>query len=166
MAGIKDSSLNVVKCQILANPEARNSFDRAVTLYKDYIVQNRDNTATASFQIAAVHTAAPTDSDEVEDRYYTAIEYRQLPKKQKEKLHKLRSNRKGKRKYSNSEGHSSYRPPHKKQLKQQIASIVADILDARDNGSVATRDEATGSSTGSNRNHPALTRQSGLPKRK
>ena len=83
MAGIKDSSLNVVKCQILANPEARNSFDRAVTLYKDYLVQHRDNTTnTASFQIAAVHTAAPTESDEVEDRYYIAIEYRQLSKKQ------------------------------------------------------------------------------------
>jgi len=159
MAGIKDSSLNVIKSQILANAEVRQDFDKAVNLYKDYIHQEKTHT-TPTFQIAAVHAEVPQQSDQqVEDRYYTVKEYQKLSDDQKEQLRQMRMKRGKKRK--GGRGGEGRKPNHKR-FKHQIATIVAEIMDSRDRG---TGDTET-PSTISNRDHPALTRQSGNPKRK
>ena len=61
-------------------------------------------------------------------------------------------------------GRSEYKRKDHKRLKHQIAAIVADIMDEkeRDRGNV----DSTSSSTISSKDHPALTRQGGIPKRK
>ena len=115
---------------------------------------------TPSFQIAAVHAEIPRQSDQqVKDRYYTVKEYKKLSDDQKEQLRQLRLKRGKKRKGGRS---SEGKTPAHKRLKHQIAAIVADIMDSRDRG---TGDSDT-PSTISSKDHPALTRQSGIPKRK
>ena len=184
MAGIKDPTLTVGKSQILATPDIRNNFDRAVILYKDFITQSETH-KNPDVQIAAVtlYTAANSNASSqnnntagiVEDWYYTKFEYKKYPQEQRDKLRLLHDKRGYKRKEALSNNCSSY-GTHKssntnqanKQFKWQIASIVAEVLEQRNlvpEEISHQAPEGNGANTTSNWNHPALTRQSGNPKR-
>ena len=146
MSGIKDSTLNVIKSQILANAKVRQDFDKAVSLYKDYIHQEKTN-HTPTFQIAALSASVAKPSDQqVKDRYYTVAEYKKLSEEQRDQLKLMREKRGKKRKG----GRSRYKKDHKR-LKHQIAAIVADIMEekVRDRGNV----DSTLNSTISNKDH-------------
>ena len=174
----------MVKSQILATPEIRNNFDRAVILYKDFITQS-DTHKNPDVQIAAVtsYTTANNNTSSqgnntagiVEDRYYTKFEYRKLSQEQRDELRRLRGKRGYKRKGAPSDNRSSY-GTHKssnsnqanKRFKRQIASIVAEVLEQRNLVPEEPSIQAPGGNGAhntSNRNHPALTRQSGNPQR-
>ena len=159
MSGIKDSTLNVIQSQILANAKVRQDFDKAVSLYKDYIHQEKTN-HTPTFQIAALSASVEKPfNQQVEDQYYTVAEYRRLSEEQREQLRLLREKRGKKRKG----GRSGFKRQDHKRLKHQIAAIVADTMEEkRDRGNV----DKESNSTISNKDHPALTRQGGIPKRK
>ena len=84
-------------------------------------------------------------------------EYSKLSDNQKEQLRQVGLKR-GKKRNRGRSGEG--RKPNHKQSKHQIATIVAEMMDTRDRG---TGDTET-PNTISNRDHPALTRQSGNPK--
>ena len=170
MAGIKDPNLRIIKSQILSSAEHRNNFDMAVTLYKDFIIQDASD-KTPTYQIAAVgsyNTASKNESgnQEIEDRYHTKQEYQKLTRSQREKLRNIRQSR-GRNstndRRKSGKGDRSDRPTNKR-FKRQIAAIVAEIL--QDNHGDNHQDPEVTPNPNSNRNHPALTRQSQGPQRK
>jgi hypothetical protein len=98
LTGIKTKILDHVKAQILSNADLRNSFDKCVNLFQDFISQT-DAYNTREVTIAAFQAKTPstkvagkvdtTNNDvdmTIEDRYYTRAEYDGLTPPQKRGL--------------------------------------------------------------------------------
>ena len=156
MHGIKTKELDAAKAQILASPILQNKFDACVDLFKGFIAQAKNQNATLNISLADTNPSNPRDrrrdrpnrhhngkrkrdddtSDEVEDRYYTPKEYNELSHKQKEKLKKLRLKR-----------------------ERKVAQAVTEIADLKKQLS-EMKATAADKDKSSNRNNPALTRNS------
>jgi hypothetical protein len=111
--------MDVVRLQVLANPEIQTDFDRVVSMFKDFIAQRGSNPGSRidSAQIAATKDRGGKGKNKrdrgggsgrnrredkrarisavVEDRYYSKDEYNRLSKEDKQKLHQLRRGRGG-----------------------------------------------------------------------
>lgn len=106
--GIKTTELDVCKAQILASPALQQNFDECVTLYKDFLRgRSKDPTLNIS------ELATTTESEVVEDRYYTRAEYEKLTTKQRDYLRSLRKER----------GHKRYQDPGKSAKKKHNRAI-------------------------------------------
>ena len=164
MAGIKTKDLDSVKTQIMASATLRSDFQGCVTLYKDFIAQNK-STMNPSLTISAVLTGKRKhkggEDRDIEDRYYTNKEYAKLPPHLKHKLKKLREAR----------GHvvKGKRPDKEKQKENIIAGLnrtVSSIKTALDglglqdtNSQDSDKETEDDNKGGGNRNNPALLRQ-------
>ncbi|HSN24564.1 MAG TPA: hypothetical protein VLS45_10470 [Methylomicrobium sp.] len=163
LTGIRTDKLNIVKSQVLANPDLSCNFERTVNLFKDYIAQTKSLQSSSgnSASIAGVHADSKkkkgTDGKDnkkwdhaqisqvkVQDRYYTKEEYNKLSKEEKKALHEMRKKRKGDSSVSSVEARIAA-------LETQVASAKID-----DDSSVKSDQQATPSV--SNRNNPALER--------
>ena len=92
-AGIKTSELDVPKGQIMASAQLCQDFEGAVRTYKDYITQKGlDNKDVRN--ISAVHReSTKSKPSKIEDRYYSAKEYKTLTPDQRMELKRLRDAR-------------------------------------------------------------------------
>ncbi len=168
--GIKTRDLDSVKTLIMADHELKSNFDRCVTLYKDYITGMKTSNEPRQLNVSEMG-ARPYNKNRqggggklkeedlkdirVEDRYYTAQEYRKLTPKQKSKLRLLRDKRGGG--VNGKRGAPGSNVKLSKSSIQELATAVSQVRfeDEREEGS----DTSETNNDKSNRNHPALTRQ-------
>ena len=189
LKGIKSNTLEVPCGQILAKG-SRCTFDEAVRIIKDFMVNKGltgSQEARDSRQIADVGTSrggsnrgrrgrnggTAQASAVVEDRYYSAEEYKKLSNDQKLALKRKReergqTGRRGGRNGSNGGGSNDGDgdKPQKRtkydqdQVQAMISSMVsAAISSSKTDGEDGEVDESNSASTG-NRNHAALTKSS------
>lgn len=159
MDGIKTDSLNAVKTQIMAQASLRSDFDSCVTLYKDFISQNKKgnkelNVSEVRVKPKSTGGGETKTSNDVPDRFYTPAEYSKLTKEQKSKLYEKRKARgggTGTRDPKRMKGNQS----ESKTVKQLTRRIAA-LEKVNDDNTDSTDDD--GKADG-NRKHPALTRQ-------
>ena len=105
LGGIKTTTLDSVKANVMSNAVLRSDFDATASLYKDYIEQMKASTPMKEAHIAAIDIKdkrkydAHADVDGVkpdmtmDDRYYSATEYQKLTAEQKAGLFKRRQQR-------------------------------------------------------------------------
>ena len=170
--GVKTKEYDSIKAQILSDATLRNSFDRCVNLYQDYIHQMQQQ-GVATSNLSAVGTrAGEQDGSErspdkkrvtftihekdVKDRYYNAKEYSQMSPNGRKKLKRIREDR----------GHaSSKKKKGNDQPDRYIQALATSIASAMADKGTDTQDDASGAGsnnqTTSNRDNPALTRQRG-----
>ena len=149
--GIKTPKLDTIKATILSSSEYRNSFDRCVTLYKDFIKQSEGQ---LDMNVSTVKQDKPQDKQKgkkkvsydtkVVDRYYKREEYQKLTADQKYKLRQLRL----KRKHGSDDKIAS--------LEAKIAALEVENGKKSEDGSAPGSDE---DKSDGNRDHSALTRQ-------
>ena len=83
MESIKTKSLDAAKAQIMANADLRTDFNACVTLFKDFIAQERSANGTER-QIAAATSAGGGDNDY--NRYVPDPEWQGLSQDEKDKF--------------------------------------------------------------------------------
>ena len=81
MEGIKTKALDAAEAQIMANANLRTNFNACVTLFKDFIAQERSANGT-EWQIAAVNSAG--GGNNTDDRYVPDSECQAMPKYEKD----------------------------------------------------------------------------------
>jgi hypothetical protein len=173
--GIKTDKLDSVKTRIMSDPQIMKDFDRATSLFKDFIAQRKSLLGPSSSQIAGVGTGKQAGNDgnggrkgkgkrkaqtagvEVKDRYYSPKEYAQLSSEEKNQLRELRNKRR--RTDGDDKGKQTWQSQIKS-LNTQMQALVASVHGQDDND---TGDGGSGDSTVqiSNRTNPVLTRQRG-----
>jgi hypothetical protein len=179
LAGIKTSSLDVVKSRIMSDATLRSNFDACVNLFQDFLKQT--NATVKEVTIAAVKSGkqkelkgdqSVTPDMSVEDRYYTQKEYQSLSAAKKLAL-KLKRQKRGNN--GGKHGNKNESKKRKKELvdlSQRTIKAIASALrpgpsenDSDDSDDSAEEDEELpmkppskkGKQT-SNRTHPALRR--------
>jgi hypothetical protein len=189
MAGIKTDALDTVKTALLAGPALRKNYPDVVTLYGDFIKQQKIESASMNVSDAHItrcHNgpASVEGSDceasyygVVEDRFYNHAEYRTLSPDQKNELRLKRKHRggddngrnKGNDRRSNGKRvHEDERKKDKNTIKYLTRIISAlsckthDPESSSDEASVAS--EASDPPVKSNRTNSSLTRQKGSRK--
>ena len=160
--GIKTDRLDSVKTRIMSDQTLRNSFDDCVILFKDFIAQ-ASSMKNPTLEIAAFKTN-PQQGDtnrvtknkrqletNVEDRYYTKIEYQKLSADQKQALYELRKGRK--------KTNAKKQPSQFNKLERKIAALQIK-LDSLGDATVSSQQQDRDDNTAptSNRNNPALQR--------
>jgi hypothetical protein len=86
MESIKTKALDAAKAQIMANAKLRTNFNACVTLFKDFIAQERYNQAT-DWQIAAVEgSGGAGGGNNTNDRYLPDPEWQAMPKDERDKI--------------------------------------------------------------------------------
>ena len=163
LEGIKFGGLDVVKTQILANAGLRNSFDRCVSLYKDYICQMKSSNPSE----LNISDTTTTDSDVkpvgkaiVEDIYYPPNEYKKLSDEQKLALMDARKARGHEGRGSGKRQKTNHKTVAK--LQRTIAKLKTALSKSNDDStSESSEDEIEDSKPAAkgNRNNKALTRQ-------
>jgi hypothetical protein len=165
LGGIKTEALNAATSTILSTNEYLHNFDAAVNFIKSYMNQHNDQFqrgGTATRNIAEVSTRP---NSKIEDRYYSAEEYKKLTVEQREELRQKRSKR----------GHkpgskSSKVPPNKKskfdrqvaQLTKQVSALTEKLEAQSKVPNVVSTDMSTSTTElteQTNRSNPALSRQ-------
>ena len=137
LAAIKTDKLDAVKLQVNSNVELRNDFDKTVSLFKEFIGQNKAMSGGSSLHIAEVTTdkykgkkhggyqgngERKIQASEVEDRYYKRSEYKRFTEDAKLKLKRLRQ----KRGHDGRDGGRDEERPSKKQRKfdRQVSALT------------------------------------------
>jgi hypothetical protein len=127
MAGIKTDTLDTVKAAVLAIPSLHTNYPDAVTLYGDFIKQQKIESASMNVSDAHItrrHSgpASVSGSDYeasydgvVEDRFYKNTEYRTLSSDQKNELRLKRKHRGGD---DNSRSKGDYRRSNCKRVRE------------------------------------------------
>ena len=127
------ASVAAAKTTIEATPAKRCDFEEAA----DFLILNApaNRAMNQEHRIAAFYVDDNLDNVKVDERFYTAQEYRELSNRQKQKLKQLRDQRgddaKGKRKKSNQNKGSNHTKRFKqmvkenKSLKQRISALEA-----------------------------------------
>lgn len=160
LGGIKTKDLESATSAILARSELQDDFDAAVSFIKSFINQNKSTRGPNVRTIAAIDKTAGTTN--VEDRYYSAEEYKKLTVEQREELRQKRSKRGHK---PGSKSSKVIGNPNKKtRYDRQIAALTASVSQLVEQNSakkdipdvVSTTDNSTDSSKQSNRTNPAL----------
>jgi hypothetical protein len=178
--GIKSKALDSVTTRIMSDEGLIANFDQCANLYKDFLQRDSDRNTPSISQISEVKSSSKDNrssqgkqshgkgssnkrsdgnskkrNGNVEDRYYSHGEYMKLTSDQKAELAKLRDDRdpdrKKKRKHEGNGGKTI------KDMSRTIASLAATI--AKNNGVEGDEESVSTAEEGSNRNHPALTRQ-------
>ena len=172
--GIKTDKLDSVKTRIMSDPDIMKDFDRATSLFKDFIAQRKSLLGPSASQIAGVTTnkqasnngdgsrkgkgkrKAQTAGVEIKDRYYSPKEYAQLSSEEKNQLRELRNKRR--RTDGDDKGKQTWQAQIKS-LNTQMQALVASVGGHDDDGT----NNGSGDSTvqTNNRTNPALTRQPG-----
>ena len=80
MESIKTKTLDAAKAQIMANADLWSNFNACVTLFKDFIAQERSANGT-KWQVSAVNSAGGVDYN----RYVPDPEWQELPKDERDK---------------------------------------------------------------------------------
>jgi hypothetical protein len=186
MAGIKTDALDTVKAAVLAIPAFHTNYPDVVTLYGDFIKQQKIESTSMNVPDARIthHHNGPasvTGSDYeasydgvVEDRFYNHAEYRTLSSDQKNELRLKRKHRVG-----NDNGRSKgndrrsngkrFREDERKKDKNTIKSLTRTIaaFSCKTDDPESSSDEAYGASKASeplaksNRTNSSLTHQRG-----
>ena len=139
MESIKTKALDAAKAQIMANADLRTNFNACVTLFKDFIAQERSTQAT-DWQIAAVEGGGGTGGgNNTNDRYVPDPEWQAMPKDERDKIIAARkAAREAKKKAGGGKGGGGGKGkgPHKKKqakwMRKEITRQVAKALTARD----------------------------------
>ena len=174
MDGIKTDELDSVKTQIMANPTLKADFPKCVQLYKDFIKQKQKPVDERRVASAYSHAGGAgggggkrkvsfNQDAKIEDRYYSAEEYRGLSEAKKAKLWQLRKSRGGGG-GGGGGGKSTHKEKDKRPNDDNVAALMRTVsaltaaLTADDPAEKA--DTVMGEAEdSSNRNHPGLTRQ-------
>ena len=98
MEGIKETSLDEVKSQILARADLRRDLPACVTLYKDFLKATAN--VNGNVQIAAVGGGGNDGNRNLhtEDRWYNGQEWKELGEKVRSSAINIRAGRKGPKK--------------------------------------------------------------------
>jgi hypothetical protein len=139
MESIKTKALDAAKAEIMANAELMTNFNTCVTLFKDFIAQERLTQATDR-QIAAVKGGGGTGGgNNTNDRYVPDPEWQAMPKDERDKIIAARkAAREAKKKAGGGKGGGGGKGkgPHKnkqaKWMRKEITRQVAKDLTARD----------------------------------
>jgi hypothetical protein len=175
IAGIRTDKLAAVESTVLANPTL--SFDRVTRLYRDHVAlrQSMHPAQQETRQVSDVRVAG--SGGDVEDRYYTANEYRQLSADQKFALKKKRERRGGGKKGDGKKGkpfkkgqQTKHNPYVKAAIKAATRKVAAMQLGEDDLTEESEMEEemkppSAVKQTGTNRGHPALEKRKRAGKR-
>jgi hypothetical protein len=185
--GIKTDKLDAAKNAILADPNLRQDFPKAVNLIQDFIRQSDAlQSHTKTFNVSQVSTARPKGGgtstskpkygkptkgkpkvgtvDHVEDRYYTPAEYSTLTREAKGKLVRLREGRGAAKKNKKRKGSNKSFGLDQRTIKA-IKSIAKQLSkedksgDSNADDSDSSEDEDDEVPMSNNRSNPALSRQ-------
>jgi hypothetical protein len=140
MDSVKTKSLDAAKAQIMANADLRINFNACVTLFKDFIAQERSANG-AERQISAVNSAGGGDTDY--DRYVPDPEWQSLAQEEKTKYIAARkAAREAKKKAGGTggggggsgkkKGGAQKKSKQSKWMKREVKRQVAKALTARD----------------------------------
>ena len=173
VAGIRCTTLDMVKTRICSDKRLRSDFARCVTFFKDFFKQNAQTT-NAQLGITAlnVNDGSGGGRSKGEDRWYTVDEWRALPEDEQATIRKTRSDRKKKSggKTSPKGGPKTTRKGVQKlkdkvqNQKRQLAAMHAAAKAATDNVGGDAMESDSGSDS-DQRKHSALTRQGKVPRK-
>ena len=139
MESIKTKALVTAKAQIMANADLRTNFNACVTLFKDFIAQERSTQAT-DWQIAAFKGGGgAVGGSNTNDRYVPDPEWQAMPKDERDKIiaaRKAACEAKKKAGCGKGGGGGKGKGPHKKKqamwMRKEITFQVDKALTARD----------------------------------
>jgi hypothetical protein len=172
--GIKTDKLDSVKTRIMSDPDIMKDFDRATSLFKDFIAQRKSLLGPSTSQIAGVtankHAGnngdgsrkgkgkrkAQTAGVEIKDRYYSPKEYAKLSSEEKNQLRELRNKRR--RTDGDDKGKQTWQAQIES-INTQMQALVASVGGHDDSGNGNGSGDSTVQTN--NRTNPALTRQRG-----
>jgi hypothetical protein len=166
MNGIKTELLTPATSTILAKPEYLHNFDAAVAYIKSYMNQHNDQFKRGGMSTRNISevSKAPSSTN-VEDRYYSADEYKKLSAEEKEELRQKRAKR-GHKPGSKSSKVTKGPPPKKAKFERQVATLTKQVSALNEKlaaqakvPDVVSTDTSTTDSEQSNRSNPALSRQ-------
>ena len=140
MDSIKTKALDAAKAQIMANPDLRTNFNPCVTLFKDFVAQEKSANGT-DWQISAVNSAGGAGAGtNTNDRYVPDPEWQAMPKDEKDKIIAARKTaRKATKKAGGGgggdggKGKTAHKksPKQVKWMKKEITRQVAKALTAK-----------------------------------
>jgi hypothetical protein len=138
MDSIKTKALDAAKAQIMANADLRTDFNACVTLFKDFIAQERSANG-AERQVSAVDSAGGGKKNP-DDRYVPDPEWQSMPKDERDKIIAARNaTRKAKKSGSGGGGGGGGNgkarkgnPKQAKWMKKEVKRLVANAMTARD----------------------------------
>jgi hypothetical protein len=140
MESIKTKSLDAAKAHIMANADLRTNFNACVTLFKDFIAQERSVNG-AEWQISAANSVGGGNNDY--DHYVPDPEWQALAQDEKDKYVAARkAAREAKKKAGRGSGgggggkgkaNPKKNPMQAKWMKKEIKRQVAKALTAKDN---------------------------------
>jgi hypothetical protein len=148
LAGIKTTTLDTIKGQVLGSPTLSKNFSLTVSLFKDFIHQTKISslaTNSGSANVAGVasrdrrqrngkgkqksnnarHQRIRVANVKVQDRYYTVKEYGKLSVDQKRALKRLREERTGDNRGESERTKVSQASVH--ELASSVSSLIAAI---------------------------------------
>ena len=164
IAGIKYSSLNSIKTQILDYAPYRQDFDVIVTLYKDYIRKAHDT--NVELNISGVGNKYSESlgkgslTGNIEDQYYNTAVYSKFLKRHSEEYADLRNKCKQKAGNGGGSGSTSQISKLKRKVANQKSHIEALHAKSKGGGGESSDSDSDGEEEGtSNRGHPTLRRQ-------
>ena len=103
--GVKNSSFDACKTQVMSQPAMGTDLERVINLYKDFLSQTKASNITLNVSRVETHTGKKQKRDNdpvpehvwmkatVEDKFYNNKEYRALSKAQRAKLAWMREQR-------------------------------------------------------------------------
>lgn len=165
--GIKTSTLDSVKAQVMSSAELRVSFEDTVNLFNDFIAQNRalQDKGGRERTVASMRTQQGGMNDEeieadmsVEDRYYKKTEYDKLSPAKKKGLRLKRDKRNSKKKGKSGDGGGNAINLSKRTIKA-LATAMKSGDDTTDQPETDDEDGEPASKQPRNRNNPALNRK-------
>ena len=147
MDSIKTKALDAAKAQIMANADLRTDFNACVTLFKDFIAQERSANG-AERQVSAVDSAGGGKKNP-DDRYVPDPEWQSMPKDERDKIIAARNaTRKAKKSGSGGGGGGGGNgkarkgnPKQAKWMKKEVKRLVANAMTARDKANVDEDEE-------------------------
>jgi hypothetical protein len=169
IAGIRTDKLAAVESTVLANPTL--SFDRVTRLYRDHVALRQSMHPAQQEQRQVSDVRVSEAKADVEDRYYTADEYRKLSADQKYSLKKKRERRGGgkrgdgrKPKPFRKTQQAKHNPFVKAAIKAATRKVAAMQLGDEDTTEESEMEEemkppSAVKQGGSNRGHPALAKK-------
>ena len=138
MDSIKTKTLDAAKAQIMANADLHTNFNTCVTLFNDFIAQERSANGNER-QAAALNIGGGSGSDP-NDRYVPDPEWQAMPKDERDKVIAARKAGREAKKAGGGGGGggggkkkgAQKKPKQAKWMKREVKRLVAKALSARD----------------------------------
>ena len=171
--GVKNSSFDACKTQVMSQPEMGTDLERVFNLYKDFLSQSKASNTTLNVSRVGTSTGSGSGSGSkrsrdgsrdgnvpehvwkkahVEDKFYIGKQYNKLSKAQKAKLQWLRSQR------SKDDSNKKHKTGNGSSLVAALATQMENMVETMDSVQKAvSKMRKTQKATAGNRDHPALT---------